>query len=1078
MTHLTTTADRRLQMHHSRRPSAISHVIALVMCLVLIVPPAHADITMPPYLQAVSTNGVWVLVECNSTSAVAVQYGLTTAYGSTATTSSYLGTTGGTYVHRVQLTGLQPNTTYHYRASQGATTSSDAAFKTAVQAGTSFRFAFMSDFQSTATTQDAMVAQLLNQHNPQFSVYGGDMANDGTVYSDYKDDFFTKQQALVAKVPFFGCVGNHDGWGTNPQAFLQAPASASGTQAYYSFDYGDAHFLILNNNVPYTASSAQSAFAKADLAGSSKTWKIVAFHMSAYCAGGHGENADMKTMTTNVFEPCGVDLVLTGHSHFYQHNLVNGIHHMVLGPAHDSPRDPGTASYTIKSVKDSNYGVIDVTPTTLTLNVFGDDCTLLDTLQLTAKRMVSFDAQVGASSDDAEETVSTGAVNLTSTDLELLVDSSPQVVGIRFPNVAIPRGATIATAYVQFKTDEAVNANPTSLSISGEAADNAATFTTASKNISSRVRTAAAVVWSPPDWTVIGEAGANQRTPELKTVVQEIVNRSGWAKGNSLAVIVSGVSTSKRVAESYDKGTGGAPALHVVYDIPLTNQAPQIQSQPWASPNPVTLPNTTTLAVMATDDGLPNPPAKLTYTWSKVSGPGAVTFAGNNGTDSADDCVAGFTTPGSYLIKVTVSDGALTATGQVTVTVTANYAAGLKAEFFDYTTALLTLPDLTGKMADIARVDSQVYYPSTSGTWANLDNRFADYFASRHSGYLKVDTAADYTLYLNSDDGSKLWIDGELLIDNNGLHGMTEKSAVRNLGVGYHAVRIEYFENTGGAGLSFSWSSAVIGKQIVPASALYRDAPTGTNKAPSVGLTSPANGATLTAPASFSLNAIANDADGTISKVEFYRGTTLLGTDTSSPYSYTWSGVLAGAYSLTAKAYDNSGAVTTSTAIAVTVTPNYTAGLKAEFFDYTSALSTIPDLTGKTADITRVDAQIDYPSTSGTWANLDSRFSDTYASRHTGYLKVATAGDYTLYLNSDDGSRLYLDGVLVINNDGLHGMTEKSVVKNLAAGYHSVKVEFFENDGGAGLSFSWAGPSIGKQIIPAGVLYYDASGSN
>lgn len=51
------------------------------------------------------------------------------------------------------------------------------------------------------------------------------------------------------------------------------------------------------------------------------------------------------------------------------------------------------------------------------------------------------------------------------------------------------------------------------------------------------------------------------------------------------------------------------------------------------------------------------------------------------------------------------------------------------------------------------------------------------------------------------------------------------------------------------------------------------------------------------------------------------------------------------------------------------------------------------------------------------------------------------------------------------------------MVKNLSAGYHTVKVEFFENGGGAGLSFSWAGPGINKQIIPAGVLYYDAAAS-
>ena len=73
-------------------------------------------------------------------------------------------------------------------------------------------------------------------------------------------------------------------------------------------------------------------------------------------------------------------------------------------------------------------------------------------------------------------------------------------------------------------------------------------------------------------------------------------------------------------------------------------------------------------------------------------------------------------------------------------------------------------------------------------------------------------------------------------------------------------------------------------------------------------LTAPANGATFTAPASVTLSASASDSDGTVSKVEFYNGTMLLGTDTTSSYSFTWVSVVAGTYTVKAIAYDNSGA--------------------------------------------------------------------------------------------------------------------------------------------------------------------------
>ncbi|MBY0427362.1 MAG: family 43 glycosylhydrolase, partial [Cytophagales bacterium] len=93
-----------------------------------------------------------------------------------------------------------------------------------------------------------------------------------------------------------------------------------------------------------------------------------------------------------------------------------------------------------------------------------------------------------------------------------------------------------------------------------------------------------------------------------------------------------------------------------------------------------------------------------------------------------------------------------------------------------------------------------------------------------------------------------------------------------------------------------------------------------TNVAPTVSLTSPIANSSFIAPASISLTANALDSDGSITGVSFYNGTTLLGSDAIAPYSFTWSGVNAGSYSITARATDNSGAITTSAAISITVT--------------------------------------------------------------------------------------------------------------------------------------------------------------
>jgi chitinase len=103
--------------------------------------------------------------------------------------------------------------------------------------------------------------------------------------------------------------------------------------------------------------------------------------------------------------------------------------------------------------------------------------------------------------------------------------------------------------------------------------------------------------------------------------------------------------------------------------------------------------------------------------------------------------------------------------------------------------------------------------------------------------------------------------------------------------------------------------------------AYVADCSGGTNNTPPVvNITAPANNASYTAPASVTITATASDTDGAIAKVEFYNGATLLGTATASPYSYSWSNVPGGTYSLTAKATDNGGATTTSAAVTVTVT--------------------------------------------------------------------------------------------------------------------------------------------------------------
>jgi hypothetical protein len=184
------------------------------------------------------------------------------------------------------------------------------------------------------------------------------------------------------------------------------------------------------------------------------------------------------------------------------------------------------------------------------------------------------EVRIAASTDDAEER-SSGSVSLTSSDIELVDDdtSAGQTVGLRFAGLDIPQGAVITNAYIQFQVDE-TDTRATALLIRGEDTDNAATFSAASFGVSSRTTTASSVAWAPPAWTTVGEAGLDQRTPDLSAIVQEIVDRSGWLPSNALALVVTG--SGERTAEAYDSAPAGAPLLHVEYlDAgSVINQAP------------------------------------------------------------------------------------------------------------------------------------------------------------------------------------------------------------------------------------------------------------------------------------------------------------------------------------------------------------------------------------------------------------------------------------------------------------------------------------------------------------------------
>lgn len=145
-------------------------------------------------------------------------------------------------------------------------------------------------------------------------------------------------------------------------------------------------------------------------------------------------------------------------------------------------------------------------------------------------------------------------------------------------------------------------------------------------------------------------------------------------------------------------------------------------------------------------------------------------------------------------------------------------------------------------------------------------------------------------------------------------------------------------------------------------------------------------------------------------------------------------------------------------------------GLIGEYFDIGSAVEDFPSVDGKQPAVRRLDKELNWDATAEKFAGTE--LEDHFYVRWTGLLRVPKDGTYVLFTESDDGSRLFIDGKKVVENGGLHGMEEKNGSVELKAGDHEIKVELFENEGEVGLKVSWQADGVAKQIIPASALFH------
>jgi hypothetical protein len=402
-----------------------------------------------------------------------------------------------------------------------------------------------------------------------------------------------------------------------------------------------------------------------------------------------------------------------------------------------------------------------------------------------------------------------------------------------------------------------------------------------------------------------------------------------------------------------------------------------------------------------------------------------------------------------------------------------------------------------------------------------------DNFGFEFTGFIQVPTEGEYTFFTSSDEGSRLFIDGQLVVDNDGLHTSREREGTVRLAAGYHAIRVIYFEATGAQSLSVSYRGPGISKRIVPTSALFRPASGGTLPPVNPGTVVQGldyryfEGAWTLLPDFATLTPVKTGTTNSFD-LSFRNRDTNFGVDFSGYISvptegdytfFTTSDDGSKLFIDGQQVVDNDGVhAPQERQGTVRLAAGYHA-IRVIFFQGTGPFSLSVSYQGPNIGKQQIPTSVLFRSTSGatlpatnpgavvqglfykafqgSWTllpdfstmtpvqagtataiNLDVRPSDNnFGLEFTGYVNAPTEGDYTFFTSSDDGSKLFIDGQQVVDNDGVHGTQERQGMVRLAAGYHAIRVTYFQGTGGRALTASWLGPGIGKQQIPSTSLF-------
>lgn len=295
-----------------------------------------ATLVRSPYLQSVRSDSATILWSAREARAGEVR--IWRAGDLVAAFPAQVQQFSNFFQYSAELRGLTPGREYDYQVLlDGVVVRDRMRFRTTGPGP--FNFLVFGDSGTGNENQAALARRMMERENPSLVLHTGDLSQESGTYEQLDATYFDVYAPLMSRSPFFPSPGNHDYYTDDgiPCHSAHAPPPAADVPSedagrYYSFEWGNVHFVSLNSNMLENPARAARMleWLDRDLARQSRFWKIVYFHHTPFPTGHHLTDAicnAAREKITPILERHNVHLVLTGHEHSYQrtHPLRNGV---------------------------------------------------------------------------------------------------------------------------------------------------------------------------------------------------------------------------------------------------------------------------------------------------------------------------------------------------------------------------------------------------------------------------------------------------------------------------------------------------------------------------------------------------------------------------------------------------------------------------------------------------------------------------------------------------------------------------------------------------------------------------------